>query len=97
MVFFRNPKKKHWVPKEIYGNNSVVKSFARGQLYVMTSNMIPRILIGVRHLPFLTHQEDITVGRALALHNFTCKSIYKPWIIKGGCESDCEQYMVIHP
>ena len=94
---FSNKHPKHYVPREIVSENPVVESVARGGLYILSSNMIPRILISTRHLPFLTHQEDLTVGRALNRLGYKCENMYKKWISRYGCKSYCEKYIMIHP
>ena len=82
---FSNSKKKHYVPRKIISDDPVVKSVARGGLYVLSSNIIPYLLIGVRHLSFLTHQEDLTVGRSLNNMGFSCMNVYSKWISRYGC------------
>ena len=94
---FSNPKKKHYVPREIISDNPVVKSVARGGLYVLSSKIIPYLLIGVRHLSFLTHQEDLTVGRSLNKMRFSCMNVYSKWISRFGCAMNCSEYVIIHP
>ena len=94
---FSNKHPKHYVPREIVSENPIVESVARGGLYILSSNMIPRILISTRHLPFLTHQEDLTVGRALNRLGYKCENIYEKWISRHGCKLNCKDYIMIHP
>lgn len=54
-------------------------------------------LIAVRHLPFLTHLEDVTIGMAATSLEYRCKHKSK-WIARQGCETkeSCLKYMIMH-
>lgn len=98
-VFKTEPSSKHHVPPELVPSNTTVKSFARGGLYVITTNIITPMLSSVRHLPFITHQEDVTVGRSMSLIGVQCKRLVRYfWLARHGCHPLlCNKYAMVHP
>lgn len=94
-----DPSHKHFVPQSIYQNDNY-PYFARGGVYVLSKSLLPRLLVGVRHLHFITHHEDMICGRALALSNIKCNPTFKKyWLARYGCRKiqSCIHYVSIHP
>jgi hypothetical protein len=95
---YKRSSRKHYIPSCIYENESIIKSFARGGLYVFTYNILPSILISLRHTSFLVHNEDGMFGKMAKLNNVPCQS--QPyWMARYGCDDfkSCIQYYSIHP
>ena len=69
----RNNKRKSFVPSQIVGK-SVIKSYARGGLYVLSRETLIPLLIGVRHNNVITHQEDNLI-RFFSMYNTNNESI----------------------
>lgn len=97
-VFNPDPSSKHYVPAELVSSSTMVESFARGGLYVITTNMITPMLSAVRHLSFITHQEDVTVGRAMSLIGVQCQRLVRHfWLARYGCHPLlCNKYAMVH-
>lgn len=94
------PQLKNYVPMEIIEEETWIDSYARGGLYILSSNSIVPMLIATRHFSFITHHEDAVIGRAMYKMNIVCKSINQEyWLARYGCEDveDCKKYLSIHP
>lgn len=89
---------KTFVPASVVRSDSVIPTYATGGAYVLSRPLLVPLLLEARHLPFLTHQEDVTVGRAVGRAGAGCISP-KPgmWIARNGCEGAmCSSYVVLH-
>ena len=88
---------KHFVPKDLVGSG-YRPPFATGGGYLVQTDLIPRIVIALRHIKYITHMEDENIGRALNLINISCHSIDN-WIARHGCKENmnCSRYVIIHP
>ena len=95
----RNRTEKNYVPAEVVQADPFIPSYATGAAYVMSAALIPPILLELRYLPFLTHQEDVTIGRAVHRAGLGCLSP-KPgwWVSRNGCNSvaECRISVVVH-
>lgn len=89
---------KTFVPASVVRGDSVIPTYATGGAYVLSRQLLVPLLLEARHLPFLTHQEDVTVGRAVGRAGAGCISP-RPgmWIARNGCEGEmCSSYVVLH-
>ena len=96
--FSRVKGNKHFVPESIYGKERTIRPYDKGGLYVLSKETLPYLLIGVRHLPFITQQEDVTCGRALHLMSIPCNRYSNAhWLSKNGCTRyNCSNIVAIH-
>lgn len=92
-----NQTQKNYIPAELIGGIRNVSTYARGAAYLISKQALPKLLVGFRHLPFIGHQEDVNVGRAMALARIPCTAI-EDWLARKGCDSfmDCQQYYIAH-
>lgn len=98
--YVRDETSKLYVPQEIYRDDYTIRGFARGGLYVLSKSVMGPLLIGLRHLKFLTHHEDMVSGRALELMGIHCDLSYgKRWMSRYGCDlgDECKDFVSIHP
>ena len=64
----------------------------------MSREALTPLLIGVRHLSFITHMEDVTVGTALYRMGIRCERPRNNWIAPYGCNANkCRKFVSIHP
>ena len=92
-----DPTQKNYVPPSLVVPRQRFIGYASGGGYILRADGIPRLLIAVRHLPFLTHLEDVTIGMAATSLEYRCKHKSK-WIARQGCETkeSCLKYMIMH-
>lgn len=92
-----SPQQKNFVPLQLIGNNRKQLSFASGGGYILLTKVIPQLLVAVRHLPFITHLEDVTIGMAASSLRYDCWN-RRNWIARNGCgnASSCLKYMIMH-
>lgn len=92
-----DPTQKNYVPPSLVVPRQRFIGYASGGGYILRAEGIPRLLIAVRHLPFLTHLEDVTIGMAATSLEYRCKHKSK-WIARQGCETkeSCLKYMIMH-
>ena len=92
-----DPKQKNWVPLELVGVRNHFTGYASGGGYILRFSAIPRLLVAVRHLPFITHLEDVTIGLAASSLKYRCTNKV-PWIARRGCgtQESCLKYMIMH-
>ena len=85
----QNHTEKNYVPLDLVQTDRTIPSYATGAAYVLSAALIPPILLELRYLPFLTHQEDVTIGRAVHRAGLGCLSP-KPglWVSRNGCGCD---------
>lgn len=87
---------KHYVPLSIHRHETEIPTFSSGGGYYLANWIIPQMLIASRHLPFITHSEDVNVARSLKLLNATCTSIAN-WISLSRCVGTrCLEYAIVH-
>ena len=90
---------KNVVPASLIEKEYRVNYYARGGGYVISYKLLPDLLVAMRHLRFLTHHEDVNIGRGMELLKVNCIQGHTNWIARYGCESkeECEKYVVLHP
>ena len=88
---------KNYVPSSfVHGVH--IDSYARGGLYVLSRETLTPLLIGARHISFITHLEDVTVGNALYWMGIRCERPRDNWIARYGCfPEECGKFVSIHP
>ena len=65
---------------------------------MLSRETLTPLLIGARHISFITHLEDVTAGNALYRMGIRCVKPVKEWIARNGClRKQCAQYVSIHP
>lgn len=92
--------RKNYVPMEIVQEENWIDSYARGGLYVISTNTLTPLLVAARHFKFITHHEDAVIGRAMYKMNIVCQSFHKDyWLARYGCTEieECKKYIAIHP
>lgn len=91
--------RKNYIPKSMVMNNTYIPYYVTGGGYVISYSLLPRLLAGLSHLPFIGHNEDVNVGRGMQLVNIPCHDIRPKWIARHGCASkeECLTYVVLHP
>lgn len=88
-------KRKNYVPRELVGDERI-EQYATGAGYIIASSVLPKLVVAFRHLPFLTHNEDVNVGRAMSLVHVKCRMFWT-WIARNGCSGNlCKYYAIIH-
>ena len=95
----QNRTEKNYVPADLVQTDRFIPSYATGAGYVLSAALIPPILLELRYLPFFTHQEDVTIGRAVHRAGLGCLSP-KPgmWVTRNGCNhaAECRTNVVVH-
>lgn len=89
---------RNYVPKALIRDNTNIPYYAFGGCYVISYHILPRLLLAIQHLPFIAHNEDVNVGKGMAMLGIPCIRQYT-WITLYGCknETDCLKYVVMHP
>ena len=89
---------KNYVPSALIKNRVRIPYYATGGCYVISYNVLPRLLISIQHLPFIAHNEDVNVGKGMGIAGIPC-SKQRMWIARHGCHSqaECLDYVVMHP
>lgn len=91
---------KNYVPMEIIEDETWIDAYARGGLYVLSTNTLTPMLVAARHFSFITHHEDAVIGRAMYKMNIVCQTMNKDyWLARYGCTEveECKKYIAIHP
>lgn len=90
--------KKNYVPPSLVLRDRFIREYATGAGYIIRSWLLPRVAVGIRHLKFVAHNEDVNVGKALVMLGIPCFGLEK-WVARHGCNSreKCLQYAIIHP
>ena len=88
---------KNYVPPELVGNETIVPDYVTGGGYVISSSIVGKMVVGMRHLGFIAHNEDVNVGKAMKSIGVKCTHIPN-WIARYGCrsEEECLKYPIIH-
>ncbi len=68
--------------------------YSTGAGYMISMKALPKLLTGYRYLPFIAHNEDVNVGRAMSLVGIPCTVIPK-WRWNKGNDSE-DEYVIIH-
>lgn len=91
--------RKNFIPRSVILNELYIPYYVTGGGYVISYSILPRLLLGVRHLPFIGHNEDVNVGRGMKMMGIPCVNIKDKWIARYGCGSKevCSEYVVLHP
>ena len=89
---------KNYVHPSLVRSNRFIREYATGAGYVIRWWLLPKIAIGIRHLQFIAHNEDINIGKVLVMFGVHCLQLDK-WVARFGCTSreECLQYAIIHP
>ena len=63
----------------------------------LLSSCCGKMIVGMRHLEFIAHNEDVNVGKAMKSIGVKCTHIQN-WIARYGCrsEEECLKYPIIH-
>lgn len=95
--FKTGTRSRNAVPAELVGSNPVLPPYAYGGGYVIRYDVIPKMLLGIRHLPFITHNEDVNIGRGMSVVNISAVSSNHRWMVNG-CKSkeDCLRFVIMH-
>ena len=64
---YRNSSRKNYVPKSLIGTMTRIAYYSTGAGYMISMEALPKLLTGYRYLPFISHNEDMNVGRAMGL------------------------------
>ena len=91
---YRNSSRKNYVPKSLIGTMTRIAYYSTGAGYMISMEALPKLLTGYRYLPFISHNEDVNVGRAMGLVGIPCTKIPK-WRWKEGYENE-EEYVIVH-
>lgn len=93
-------KKRHLkmaVPEQLIQKDTKIPPYATGAGYLIHSSILPHLVVALRHLNFIAHNEDVNIGKAFHLLNRNC-TMEDQWVARSGCTSreDCLEYAVIH-
>ena len=93
-----NSLRKNYIPKVIVGN-STIPYYNSGGGYLISYRLLPDVLAAIRYVPFLTHHEDVNIGKAMYLLKVGCIDYTKRWISRNGCnsKSQCLSKVIMHP
>lgn len=88
---------KMYVPKQLVQNDTKMPSYATGAGYLIRSDLLKYMIIALRHVNFIAHNEDVNVGKAMQLLGYNC-SYYANWVARHGCDSkeECSNYAILH-
>lgn len=88
---------KNYVPPELVGDDKRIGGYVTGGGYVISSSIVGKMVVGLRHLRFIAHNEDVNVGKAMESIGVNCTHIPN-WIARYGCrnEEECLKYPIIH-
>ena len=91
---YRNSSRKNYVPKSLIGTMTRIAYYSTGAGYMISMKALPKLLTGYRYLPFIAHNEDVNVGRAMSLVGIPCTMIPK-WRWNKGNDSE-DEYVIIY-
>lgn len=96
--FTYNILKKNYIPSYIVGS-STIPYYNSGGGYLISYRLLPDVLAAIRYVPFLSHHEDVNVGKAMYLLKVGCIDYTKRWIARNGCDSreKCLSKVIMHP
>lgn len=95
---YKQKHKKNYVPKALLRRDTFIRYFTDGGGYVISYHLLPQLLLTLRHLPFIAHNEDMNVGKGMIMLGVPCT--HDPfWLARKGCTNkrDCLRYVVMHP
>lgn len=94
----KNPSAKNFVPHSLVRRDTRIREYATGAGYVLRWSLVPRIAIGIRHIRFIAHNEDVNVGKTLIMMDIPCVKLDN-WVARYGCNDreECLKYAIIHP
>lgn len=90
--------RKNYVPASLVRKDRYIRGYATGAGYIIRSWLLPRTALGIRHLRFIAHNEDVNVGKVMVMFGIRCVKLEK-WVARHGCRSRdvCSRYAIIHP
>lgn len=91
--------RKNYIPLSLVQNETFIPYYVTGGGYVISYRLLPRLLVGMSHLSFIGHNEDVNVGRGMQLMHIPCRHVPKYWIARHGCtqKKECLKHVIIHP
>ena len=94
----KNHRRKNYVPAAVVGN-TVLSYYASGGGYVISYHLLPRLMIAMRHVNYLTHHEDVNTGKGMQLLQVPCVDYSRFWVARLGCknQSECLRHVILHP
>ena len=94
----RRSNQKNYVPYSVVGSTRL-PAYASGGGYVISYNLLPDLLIAMRHVNYLTHHEDVNVGKGMDLLHVECIDQSAIWIARKGCwfSRTCLKKVIMHP
>ena len=94
-----DPTMKNFIPNSLVGAEKRYSYYATGGGYLISYSLLPQLLVGVSHLRFVGHFEDVNVGRAMKLVGVECLGLTRRWIARHGCPTRevCLKYVIMHP
>ena len=94
----RNTKRKQYIPASLVGDYKI-PPYASGGGYIISYKLLGELMIAMRHVDFLTHHEDVNVGKGMDLIFVPCIQKKPMWVARRGCPSkeECLEYVVMHP
>lgn len=94
----KNQNRKNYVPPAVVGDD-VLSYYASGGGYIISYHLLPRLMIAMRHVNYLTHHEDVNTGKGMQLLLVPCVEHSDFWVARRGCgnQTDCLRHVVLHP
>ena len=88
---------KMFVPESLVQKDLRIPPYATGAGYLIRSAILPQLMIAIRHLNFIGHNEDVNIGKAFNLLNRNC-TFESDWVARKGCFSvgECRKYAILH-
>ena len=93
-----NPRRKIYIPESLVLDPKIAP-YASGGGYVISYKLLGELMIAMRHVKFLTHHEDVNIGKGMELLFVQCIQKKPMWVARKGCDSEesCKEYVVMHP
>ena len=94
----KNHRRKNYVPAAVVGS-TVLSYYASGGGYIISYHLLPRLMIAMRHVNYLTHHEDVNTGKGMQLLQVPCVDYSRFWVARLGCENqgECLRHVILHP
>lgn len=94
----RKVHSKNYIPATVVGK-TVLPYYVSGGGYLISYHLLPRLMIAMRHVDYLTHHEDVNVGKGMQLLFVRCVDYSDFWVARNGCESkeECLKHVILHP
>ena len=91
--------RKNYVPKSLVQGDTYIPYYVTGGGYIISYELLPKLLVGISHLPFIGHNEDVNVGRGMTLVKIPCTDAKTIWISRNGCfsKTECLKRVIMHP